>query len=245
MEAEKLFTMVKRLSKKIRKKMNFLENRYNFLLITILLMFFSEMFVGYTNFPLMAVIFLIMMIAVLRTLDLGKRVFKFCFSLACVAFVLHFITLIKMNSGERPVSMLILLSLGVYFVLIVITLKVFITNMVKESKVTTDTVRGGISIYLLLGMLWTILYYGIYVVSPETLILRDPVKGLGGMMYFSFTTLTTLGYGDIVPASSFMRSLTVLEAVTGQIFLATFVARLVGLHIAHSSRQKGDQDEWN
>jgi voltage-gated potassium channel Kch len=50
-------------------------------------------------------------------------------------------------------------------------------------------------------------------------------------MYFSYTTLTTLGYGDIVPVSQIARTLATLEAITGQLYLAVLVARLVGLHI--------------
>jgi voltage-gated potassium channel Kch len=54
------------------------------------------------------------------------------------------------------------------------------------------------------------------------------------MLYFSPVTLTTLGYGDIVPASRMARILAVLEAMAGQIYLTVLVARLVGLHISHS-----------
>ncbi|HMF13670.1 MAG TPA: potassium channel family protein, partial [Gemmataceae bacterium] len=60
----------------------------------------------------------------------------------------------------------------------------------------------------------------------------------------SFVTLTTLGYGDIVPVSPIARTLASLEAITGQLFLAVLVARLVGLHIAESLEQKqGDAAE--
>ena len=53
------------------------------------------------------------------------------------------------------------------------------------------------------------------------------------LIYFSFSTLTTLGYGDIVPAASFARTLTWMEAATGQLYLAILIARLVGLHLVH------------
>jgi hypothetical protein len=58
------------------------------------------------------------------------------------------------------------------------------------------------------------------------------------VLYFSFTTLTTLGYGDIVPVSAIARALTSIEAITGQIYLAVLVARLVGLNIAESMGQE-------
>lgn len=53
-------------------------------------------------------------------------------------------------------------------------------------------------------------------------------------MYYSFVTLTTLGYGDITPVSPAAKSFSFIEAVTGQIYIAVLIARLVGLHIAHS-----------
>lgn len=56
------------------------------------------------------------------------------------------------------------------------------------------------------------------------------------MRYFSFATLTTLGYGDIVPRSAAARTLATLEAVMRQIYLTVLITRLVGLHIVHSSR---------
>ena len=63
------------------------------------------------------------------------------------------------------------------------------------------------------------------------------------LRYFSFMTLTTVGYGDVVPRSAGARTMAVLEAVMGQIYLAVLVARLVGLHIVHASGSSSrDQD---
>ena len=56
------------------------------------------------------------------------------------------------------------------------------------------------------------------------------------MIYFSFVTMTTLGYGDIMPVSRMAKNLALLEAVWGQTYLAVLVARLVGLHLSSSSR---------
>jgi hypothetical protein len=61
-------------------------------------------------------------------------------------------------------------------------------------------------------------------------------------VYFSYVTLTTLGYGDITPLSGAARTLAIVEATTGQIYLAVLVARLVGLHVAHSTMRKDDAD---
>jgi hypothetical protein len=73
--------------------------------------------------------------------------------------------------------------------------------------------------------------------SPQP---NDYVGRVLEMRYFSFTTLTTLGYGDIVPHSAGARTLAVLEAVTGQIYLTVLVARLVGLYIVHESNRRNE-----
>ena len=59
-------------------------------------------------------------------------------------------------------------------------------------------------------------------------------------VYFSFVTLTTLGYGDITPASPTVRTLTILEALVGQLFIGILIARLVSLQIAHAQREDHD-----
>ena len=61
---------------------------------------------------------------------------------------------------------------------------------------------------------------------------------IGSAMYFSFVTLTTLGYGDITPVNSFARSLAFLEAAMGQIYLTVLIASLVGVHISTSTKGK-------
>jgi hypothetical protein len=70
--------------------------------------------------------------------------------------------------------------------------------------------------------------------SGSELLSRASVKVL---IYYSFTTMTTLGYGDIVPLTPPARMFSTLEAVVGQIYLAVLIARLVGLHIVQSKRE--------
>jgi len=67
----------------------------------------------------------------------------------------------------------------------------------------------------------------------------------GWLVYFSFTTLTTVGFGDVLPAKAFARSLSVLEAVIGQIMLVVMMARLVGLHVAHATSSKSHPVEFS
>jgi hypothetical protein len=126
---------------------------------------------------------------------------------------------------------------------------VFIFN---RQRVTSNTVCASLCIYLLMGLVFAMAY------SVVDLLIADSFQltmansamphfirfGKGSstpVLYFSFTTLTTLGYGDIVPISPIARALTSIEAITGQVYLAVLVARLVGLHIAESFEQKNKQ----
>jgi hypothetical protein len=112
-------------------------------------------------------------------------------------------------------------------------------------RVTLDTLFASLCVYLLLGVTWALAYSATDVLDPGSFFLTqrpgDPTPGLridqrgnSAVLYFSFTTLTTLGFGDIVPVSPVARMLTSIEAVTGQLYLAVLVARLVGLHISES-----------
>jgi hypothetical protein len=125
-------------------------------------------------------------------------------------------------------------------------ISVMLVVIFTSRRVTADTVCASLCIYLLLGVVWAMGYSVIDILDPEafrfTLTGPSPVIRMGSgastaVLYFSFATLTTLGYGDIVPISPMARMLAVLEAITGQLFLAVLVARLVGMHIVHSMDQ--------
>ncbi len=101
---------------------------------------------------------------------------------------------------------------------------------------------GAACVYLLAGALWGYSYAMLEVLNHESFKVVAPdiasvdlYDAPGWLIYFSYTTLTTVGFGDVLPTSSLARSLAVLEAVVGQIMLVVMMARLVGLHVAHSS----------
>ena len=94
---------------------------------------------------------------------------------------------------------------------------------------------GAISIYLLLGLIWSLLYVGIVEVDPNAFngAKAGPwLEIIPDFIYFSFVSLTTLGYGDISPATPVSRFVVYLEAITGQLYLAIMIAGLVGIGIS-------------
>lgn len=104
-------------------------------------------------------------------------------------------------------------------------------DVLRQSRVTADGVAAACCVYLFAGLGWGNAYRLVELARPGSF--STDVTGSFGLVYFSFMTLTTTGYGDISPVSVSARSLAVLESVIGQLYLAVLVARLVGLHIAH------------
>jgi hypothetical protein len=117
-------------------------------------------------------------------------------------------------------------GLGALFCLY--ALSIMLGYMFRQSVVTTDTVLGGISIYLLLGQFYAILFGLIERIHPGSFFSSNTLD----LTYYSFVALTSTGYGDIVPITAFARSVAILETVTGVLYIAIFVGSLVGLRIA-------------
>jgi hypothetical protein len=97
-----------------------------------------------------------------------------------------------------------------------------------------EPLYAALSAYLLVGLFLGIFYWAIAARSPEAILVMGEPASAGNFtqgiaIYFSFVTLATLGYGDIVPATEATRALVILEAVGGQFYLAVLVARLVGV----------------
>ena len=101
--------------------------------------------------------------------------------------------------------------------------------------VDLDRLMGSLCIYLLLGVLWAAYYALLQLLDPNAFhYTATPAQALPAshFLYHSFVTLTTLGYGDIVPVSPLARTAAYLEAVVGQIYLTVLVASLVGRHVS-------------
>jgi hypothetical protein len=122
------------------------------------------------------------------------------------------------------------------FIIVLVVHQIFATG-----AITVNKILGGVATYILIGHLWASLYLTIYIIDPAAflhggeLIQRDEV--LKHLSYFSFVTLTTIGYGDIIAVSATARILAMLEGLMGQLVPAIFIAKLVSLQIEHSKKQ--------
>ncbi|MCZ6878953.1 MAG: potassium channel family protein [Acidobacteria bacterium] len=157
--------------------------------------------------------------------------------LAGPAFVLRWIN----NFLEGPWLVFVADVLTVLFLLIVALL--ILSHVLKAERVSKEKIFGALSVYLLLGVIWALWFIIVEFLMPGSFRYGHGTLTGAEMVYYSFVTLTTLGYGDIVPISPSVRTLATLEALTGQLYLTVLVARLVGLQITHSIRGNCAKDQ--
>jgi hypothetical protein len=125
-------------------------------------------------------------------------------------------------------------TLGVWTLMGLFAAAAALRFAMRGLKVESEHLFAALSAYLLAGFYFGLLYWALEQIHPGMFSTSDFSRS--GAIYFSFVTLATLGYGDIVPRTEVARSLAVVEAVGGQLFLAVLVARLLSLYTTKSAR---------
>jgi hypothetical protein len=118
------------------------------------------------------------------------------------------------------------------------TVVVIVRRVLALGAVTMQSIYGALSAYLVIGLMFAAFFAAINDLVPGDFFANNQPATAQTFQYFSFTTLTTLGYGDFTAIGSGGRAVAILEALTGQIFLATLVARLVAAYRGPSDRQR-------
>lgn len=109
-------------------------------------------------------------------------------------------------------------------------------QVLAAGQVDADRLYGAVAGYLVIGLAFASAFETLHFCKPEAFNLPvEDVDQAEALSYFSLVTLSTVGYGDIVPKIPEARVLAVFEAILGQLYLAVLMARLVGLHLSHSS----------
>jgi hypothetical protein len=137
-------------------------------------------------------------------------------------------------------------ALGV--ALLVLAVLALFRHLLRARRVTTEQILASITLMMLLGMVFTVIYGFLDRLPLEPAAFRGLTetarRGLSSpraaeLQYFSFVTLTTLGYGDVTPLHPLTRSVAAIEALTGQLYIAVLVARLVAMHLM-TSQPRGE-----
>ena len=110
----------------------------------------------------------------------------------------------------------------------------------RTGAVDLEKIAAAVSVYLFIGLIWRDLYSMVNLVIPGAY--NTAVLDQIDFLYYSFVTLSTLGYGDVLPVIGPTKALAYIEAIIGQLYLTILVARLVGLHIAYTGPDCVDRD---
>ena len=128
-----------------------------------------------------------------------------------------------------------------FMLFIIIQMLIFIYSF---REVTRDLIVGAAVVYLLMALMWMFIFVVVETLHPGSFNIPEGpnMEATRYFLYYSFVTLTTLGYGDITPATGLARSLCILEAVIGQLYLVVQVAWLVGVHVSQSMVKRAGRD---
>ncbi len=159
----------------------------------------------------------------LRTSEARRRTMQIAWAAAGIAVLA---SLLVAFTGSKHLNGYVYFML---FALLLISPVAIARRIVQSRRVTLRLLVAAICVYLMIGLLFTFVYLGVNGVHPS-FFAQGPQQDPSIYLYFSYITMTTVGFGDFTPASSLPRVLVVFEAMLGQVFLVTAVARLVSLY---------------
>lgn len=215
------------------------KDNFTYLLIALIFLLFSSAFVDqfFARSFLGQLLVLVMTVMTMAIAVLSTRSSRFAFK-SCLLLVLctgiNSVLINVLNFSQ--LTYLHLLFMLVFFVF---TLKIAAEQALFSGKITANNIVGSICIFLLLGLIWTTLYL---LLAEFT---ADSFSGLEGaswqdhfpdLIYFSYVTLTTLGFGDVLPTSPIARFLVYMEAIVGVFYMAIVVSSLVGSALNNKSK---------
>ena len=210
--------------------------KYTILALSVVFLFFAMPLLDRAGQDFARFLFLMLLATVLWTLGLPRWLLTLCLVPGIMGFGFHLL-IHNIDLSGAVFRVFEMGKMGTYTLFYGICLLIFLHRIFSETTVTIDSIQGGIAIYFLSGVFWAFLYQTLLLFDPDAILFSDHVPGaFSDLIYFSFVTMTTLGYGDIMPISRMAKNMAVLEAVWGQTYLAVLVARLVGLHLSGSGR---------
>jgi drug/metabolite transporter (DMT)-like permease len=141
-----------------------------------------------------------------------------------IAVAVALSSLLLIETSDRLVGLSYLIPVGL---LVTATLPVTLSRVLGHRRVTFETILGAVCIFVLVGLLFAFLFLAIDGLRDAPFFRQAGPHDQGDYLYFSFVVLTTLGFGDLAPTRGLPQAVVVIEALVGQVFLVTLVARLV------------------
>lgn len=213
------------------------DNRFLLLLMSLVLFIFVVpylMNVKYGAFILTTLTLLVLMSVVFTTLD--NRIW---FAISCVMALAILSMYFTRQLNEAPWNVMIYLCLTIAFYFFAVV--TIFTDIVRAKRMGREMLFAGLAVYLLLGIAYASAYQLVEIIYPGSFIYDNGLQlsqkiDFYDFKYFSFTTLTTVGFGDIIPVTPYAKSVVVLEEITGVLYLAAIVARLVSVSSHYHAR---------
>lgn len=213
--------------------------RVNFfyLLIALLILLIAIPLADDLNFvsaPIVrAFVFSCLLVVGVWSLKGGGRFFSVGMTFVIAGVILNVLAVQVSSPFFQYGSLLSLLA----FMLVAITFT--LKQVVVGTDITANRLVGAVCVYLLLGVIWAMAYTLINAISPGSFAGFSAMDDPGWdseWLYFSFVTMTTLGYGDILPISATARSVAYMQAIVGQFYIAVLVAGLVGAYVSKRNK---------
>ncbi len=206
------------------------KNNFYFLFVGLLLLLVVEPFLqgARPSGALIQLAFTSVLVVGVFSMASNRRVFQLGLGLAAIGVAGAVGYLRTESVALRVVDLVAIICFCLLAIGVAIRQVVFVPG-----SVTLNRVVGALSIYLLLGVVWAILFAFVQLAEPSAFhyagrAAGDPIEHL---LYYSFVTLATLGYGDVAPVHAVARTLAYMEAVVGQLYIAVLIAGLVGRHV--------------
>ena len=209
--------------------------RYGALLILLIVSYLlSAFFTGRWIEALQVVLFTVAMLLAVRSSWVSRRAVRVLLIVAVVGVPVMFAISLSSATGDVGTGIANIWT----GLLLLIAAVMIVYRVLSFGTVMLQSIFGAFSAYLVIGLMFASFFAAIYHLSGDQFFVTgEKVYGTQTFQYFSFTTLTTLGYGDYTAANSSGQAVAVLEALVGQIFLATLVARLVAAFRSPADRQ--------
>jgi len=217
----------------------FIFGRYGSLLIALLLLMLLMPAVDTAiGKGLLEALFIATLIAGLRAIVVNKRLFRFEVILLVASLVL---TIAGVLGGYGHLFFIGVAARAFFMALVSLAI---LSDLFRSQKVTGDSLAGAVCIYLMIALIWGHLFLVVEFLVPGSFSFTQGDKAMGLWLsrefypfyYFSLITMTTVGFGDMLPITTAARTLTTLEALVGQVYLTILVARLVGMYLLHQQK---------
>jgi hypothetical protein len=215
------------------------EDRFGLLLSLLVAVYLMSAFAagGWVS-ALQVVLFLGVIVLALRTSGLPRKNVRLA---AIVALIGSTAAVVLALTGSTAALVGISAVWAAFLLLFAVI--IIVRRVLAEPEVTIQSIYGAVSAYLIIGLMFAAVYGAMNRFAGGGFFASGSPANTNTLQYFSFTTLTTLGYGDFTAAGSAGRAVAVLEALTGQVFLATLIARLVATFRGPRDAERAPRDE--